>query len=132
LAGPLMFCLLLGTSLLLQGKVQFGYIYGVGVIGCFGVYGLLNLMSEQGMDGSRTASVLGYCLLPMILVSLVALFFNIIHYWFGWVFILMSVIWCTYSASKMFVTVLAMEEQRFLIGYPVLLFYMCFALMAVF
>jgi protein YIPF5/7 len=131
LAGPIMFCLLLGSSMLFKGKIHFGYIYGVGVVGCLGLYWLLNLMSERGIDGGRTASVLGYCLLPMILVSIASIFFNIDH-WFGWTFILFSVIWCSYSASKIFMTVLAMEEQRLLIGYPVLLFYMCFALMAVF
>ena len=30
LAGPLVICLLLGVSLLLRGKLQFGYIYGFG------------------------------------------------------------------------------------------------------
>jgi hypothetical protein len=131
LAGPIMFFLLLGSSLLLKGKIHFGYIYGVGMVGCLGLYCLLNLMSEKGMDGNRIASILGYCLLPMILVSIVSLFFNIDH-WLGWIFILLSVIWCTYSANQMFVSVLSMEEQRFLVGYPVLLFYMCFALLAVF
>lgn len=33
LAGPLMIAILLGTVLLFQGKVQFGYIYGYGLTG---------------------------------------------------------------------------------------------------
>ena len=32
---------------------------------------ILNLMSESGVDGYRTASVLGYCLLPLVLLSCV-------------------------------------------------------------
>ena len=57
------------TSLLrsLQsGKPQFGYIYGVGVLGSLSIYTLLNLMSEKGIDAYRVVSVLGYCLLPMV------------------------------------------------------------------
>lgn len=30
------------------------------------MYTLLNLMSVRGIDAYRTASVLGYCLLPMV------------------------------------------------------------------
>lgn len=33
LAGPLVFCLAFGCFLLLSGKVSFGYIYGIGVMG---------------------------------------------------------------------------------------------------
>lgn len=72
LAGPLVFCLLFGASLLLHGKVQFGYIYGIGVLGCLGMYALLNLMSTNGITITCTVSVLGYCLLPMALLSLMS------------------------------------------------------------
>jgi protein YIPF5/7 len=36
------------------------------------VYMLLNLMSETGIDAYRVASVLGYCLLPMVGVGAVS------------------------------------------------------------
>lgn len=49
-----------------SGKPQFGYIYGVGLLGSASIYTLLNLMSEKGIDAYRVASVLGYCLLPMV------------------------------------------------------------------
>lgn len=82
LAGPLVFCFCFATFLLLvcrsdssitlswhppqSGKTQFGYIYGVALLGSASIYTLLNLMSEQGIDAYRVASVLGYCLLPMV------------------------------------------------------------------
>jgi hypothetical protein len=69
LIGPIIFCLLLGLFLLLSGKILFGYIYGVAVMGCLATYAVLNLMSEPGADISRTASVLGYSLLPMVVLS---------------------------------------------------------------
>ena len=41
LAGPLVFCLAFGSFLLLAGKLQFGAIYGVGLLGCVALYGEL-------------------------------------------------------------------------------------------
>lgn len=49
-----------------SGKPQFSYIYGVAALGTTAIYLLLNVMSETGIDAYRTASVLGYCLLPMV------------------------------------------------------------------
>lgn len=89
LAGPLLFLFCFGASLLLvctvtitllilllilvqSGKLQFGYIYGVALLGCAGIYALLNSMSESGIDAYRVASVLGYCLLPMVGVGAVS------------------------------------------------------------
>ncbi|KAJ9127949.1 hypothetical protein QFC24_000234 [Naganishia onofrii] len=66
LAGPLVFCFGFALVLLLSGKPQFSYIYGVAALGTTAIYLLLNVMSETGIDAYRTASVLGYCLLPMV------------------------------------------------------------------
>ncbi|KAL4215220.1 Yip1-domain-containing protein [Rhizopus microsporus] len=77
LAGPLLFIFLFGTFLLLSRKAHFGYIYGVGVLGVISIYLILNLMSENGIDGSRTASVLGYCLLPMVMLSGLSVFLKL-------------------------------------------------------
>jgi hypothetical protein len=88
LAGPLIFCFCFATFLLFvrvvlpaclrmvsrtrspkcaqSGKPQFGYIYGLALLGSIGLYCLLNMMSEQGIDAHRVLSVLGYCLLPMV------------------------------------------------------------------
>ena len=49
-AGPIIFCLVLATLLLLKGKVYFGYIYGVFMVGLCGMWGVLNLMSARGID----------------------------------------------------------------------------------
>lgn len=131
LAGPLLFIFLFGTFLLLSRKAHFGYIYGVGVMGVVSIYLILNMMSENGIDWSRTASVLGYCLLPMVMLSgfsVVLKLDNII----GSVLTVISILWCTYSSSGMFSSVLHLNEQRLLVAYPVGLFYACFALMTFF
>lgn len=50
----------------------------------------------------------------------------------GYVLSILSVLWCTYSASGIFVTVLRMSQQRLLVAYPVGLLYGFFALVSVF
>jgi hypothetical protein len=55
------------------GKVHFGYIYGFGITGAFGMYTLVNLMSDaHPADLVRVFSVLGYSLLPIVALAGVA------------------------------------------------------------
>ncbi|XP_062513795.1 protein YIPF5-like isoform X2 [Corticium candelabrum] len=80
MAGPLIFCLLFGFLLLLHGKVHFGYIYGVGVLGCLSLYAVLNLMSVGGVSAGVVMSILGYCLLPMVMLCALTLVVTIRFY----------------------------------------------------
>jgi hypothetical protein len=107
-------------------------------------------MSEQGIDAYRVASVLGYCLLPLVGVGAISVMvalecvqlvlFNrcvltkkkLCSDIFGYLLSLLSIIWCTYSASGIFVAVLRMSDQRLLVAYPIGLLYGCFALLSVF
>ncbi|KAF6761203.1 Yip1 domain family protein [Ephemerocybe angulata] len=131
LAGPIIFFFCFGISLLFSGKPNFGYIYGVGLFGSISIYTLLNLMSERGIDAYRTASVLGYCLLPMVGVSAINIMITL-EATFGYIVTILSIFWCTYAASGIFTAVLQMNEQRLLVAYPVGLLYGCFALLTVF
>ncbi|KAI0342101.1 Yip1-domain-containing protein [Trametopsis cervina] len=131
LAGPLLFIICFGTFLLFSGKPQFGYIYGVGLLGSGSIYTLLNLMSENGIDAYRVASVLGYCLLPMVGVGALSVMITL-DGMIGYLLSTLSVLWCTWSASTIFVAVLRMSEQRLLVAYPIGLLYGCFALLSVF
>lgn len=132
LAGPILFVLLFGMLLLLAGKVQFGYIYGVGLFGTVSLHYLFKFMSNDvQLDLVRSTSVIGYCLLPLVLVSVVAVVMpldNIV----GYALSTFAVFWCTVSASGFFVTVLKLHNVRPLIAYPLGLFYSVFALMAIF
>ncbi|KAJ3228262.1 hypothetical protein HDU78_009823 [Chytriomyces hyalinus] len=130
LAGPVLFCLLYGGFQLFAGKIQFNFIYAVALLGWLSIHAVLNLMSENGMDSARTASVLGYCFLPMVLLSSLSILLHLSGT-VGLVMSIVSVCWCTYSASLMFVTVLSMSEQRLLVAYPVGLLYSAFALLVV-
>lgn len=131
LAGPVVFCVLFGFILLLSGKVQFGYIYGIGVIGCLSMYFLLNMMSTAGVSLGIVVSVLGYCLLPMVGLAGVNLLFSLQGI-VGSVLTFCAILWCSMSASKLFVTALNMNQQQPLVAYPCALVYGVFALLAVF
>lgn len=114
-----------------SGKPQFGYIYGVALLGDLSIYFLLNLMSPTGIDAYRVSSVLGYCLLPLVITSLASIGLNLDSI-VGYVLSITSIFWCAYSASGIFVSVLQMQNQRYLVAYPVMLFYASFALLTVF
>jgi len=134
LTGPIFFWICLGCSLLLQGKVHFGYIYGFGVFGCASLYVLLNLLSppqNPPIDFWQVMSTLGYCLLPVVLVAVLGIVASLTGA-FGQVASGVAIAWCTLTATRIFASSLKMEKQRFLIAYPVGLLYACFVLITIF
>lgn len=132
LAGPILFVMLFGLLLLLAGKVQFGYIYGVGVFGSISLHYLFRLMSNDvQLDFLRSASVLGYCLLPLVILSIPGVFLPMDNLT-GYISSAIAITWCTYSASGLFVVLLRLHNVRPLIAYPLGIFYTIFALMAIF
>uniref|UniRef100_A0A8C1SDL1 Protein YIPF n=2 Tax=Cyprinus carpio TaxID=7962 RepID=A0A8C1SDL1_CYPCA len=131
LAGPMVFCLAFGATLLFTGKIQFGYVYGISAIGCLGMYCLLNLMSMTGVSFGCVASVLGYCLLPMIILSSFGVLFSL-QGMLGIILTAAIIGWCSFSASKIIISALAMDGQQLLVAYPCALLYGVFALISVF
>ncbi|RTG89627.1 protein transport protein YIP1, partial [Schistosoma bovis] len=59
------------------GKIHFNYIYGLGVFGCLGIYLLLSVMTPRGVTPTCVISTLGYCLLPMCLLSSFGIVFSL-------------------------------------------------------
>ncbi|SPO26137.1 related to YIP1 - Golgi integral membrane protein [Ustilago trichophora] len=111
----------------LAGKSQFGYVYGVALLGAVSIYTLLNLMSEGGIDAYRVASVLAtVCFLSVFSAPQASSSF------IGYIVSPLFILWCSTSASGIFVSILRLSEQRLLVAYPVGLFYACFALLSVF
>jgi len=131
LTGPLIFCLALGGTLLLGGKVSFGYIYGISALGVVAMYALLNTMSSTGVTVGCVASIIGYCILPMVFLSIVSIVLSLKGI-IGIVLSLLTISWCSLSASKLFVCGLEMDSQQLLVAYPCALLYGVFALLTVF
>lgn len=134
LAGPLAFCLMLAVCLFISGSsTPFGYIYGISMISCIMMYVLLSLMTINTGVFTLTsvASILGYCLLPTVALSLMRLFISL-HGNIGLILTLLVVLWSSLSASRLFVTISGDDQQRPLIAYPCALVYGVFALLVIF
>ena len=80
---------------------------------------------------SRSASVLGYCFLPLVLTALFGILFSM-DTPVGYILTSMAVGWCTFSSSGMFVAVGRMRGMRGLVAYPLALFYVGFGIMGIF
>ncbi|XP_015117508.1 protein YIPF5 [Diachasma alloeum] len=133
LAGPVAFCLILAGFLLLAGsKAHFGYVYGLAVTSCLLMYILQSLMSSTGnITLSSVASVLGYCLLPVVVLAGVSIF-TTLKGPIGMAMGAFAVAWATVSASRLFSAMSGEEKQRLLIAYPCLLLYGVFTLIVIF
>lgn len=131
LTGPILFCIALGVTLMMAGKVHFGYVYGISVIAYIGMYVLLSLMSSLVVSYGCVASVLGYCLLPIVALSVFAVFYSL-QGLLGTVLALLAICWCSFSASKIFISTLALQDQQLLVFYPCALLYGLFTLLTVF
>ncbi|XP_026485460.1 protein YIPF5 [Vanessa tameamea] len=134
IAGPIAFCLALAVCLFLSGnKAHFGYVYGLSVMSVILMYFLLSLMSRT--EGVFTllsvASVLGYCMLPMVVLASLGIFISL-EGSIGLSLSAIAVIWSALSASRLFVTMSGDSEQRPLIAYPCALVNGVFALLVLF
>ncbi|XP_012285516.1 protein YIPF5 [Orussus abietinus] len=133
LAGPVAFCLALAAFLLLAGsKAHFGYVYGLAVTSCIMMYILQTLMSSTGnITIASVASVLGYCLLPVVALAGLSIF-TTLRGPIGLLLASVAVGWATLSASRLFSAMSGEEKQRLLIAYPCLLLYGVFTLIVIF
>lgn len=132
LAGPTAFLLTFGFLLLLTGKIQFGYIYGLGTLGCIIIYSIVYLMAPKNISFMCTFSVLGYCLLPMVMLSALSILVNLRAHLVGNILSVVAILWCAIGASNLLVTAIETSNSRLVIAYPCALFYTVFALLTVF
>ena len=104
LAGPLIFCVALGVLLVLRGKLHFDYIYHFFLFGSFLMYLVLKLLahgndgqnSSSGVDVLRVFSILGYSLLPIVMLAAAALLLNL-QAWYGAIIVVAMICWSTYT-----------------------------------
>lgn len=161
--GPLLFLILFGFLLALSGKLHFGYVYGLSLLGSTSLHFIISLMTpidddpsdqaapnavSQGatpyggpnnpneqlsatLTWSRSASVLGYCLIPLLVTSVVGVFMPM-DTPLGIVLTSAAIMWSTYSASGMFCAVGRLRSMRGLVAYPLALFYVGFGIMSIF
>lgn len=92
---------------------------------------LINLLVPAGLDTWRVCSVLGYCLLPVLLLAAVGVLFSL-RGLFGCVLAALTVAWATFSSTRLFDAKLLLRDQYWLVAYPVMLLYSTFVLMTMF
>eukprot|EP00760_Papus_ankaliazontas_P034238 PhM_4_TR7064/c0_g1_i1/m.13445/K20363/YIP1, YIPF5; protein transport protein YIP1 len=127
LAGPFVVVLMLAGTLTMVGKLHFGVIYGLCTSGGILTHLLMHLMCEQSMPATFTWSVLGYCLIPVLLLSGLSTALSVFNVPLA--LKVMSpafVFWSGWCATKLFVAAFETHHQRFLILYPLLLLYSTF------
>lgn len=133
-AGPLIFFMWFGLCLLLAGKVHFGYIYSVALFGSLSLHYLSKLMSSSSNNRLRfftTASILGYCFLPLCFLTFIGIFCRL-NNTIGYLLATIFVTWSTWFSSGFLNSLLQLHSARALIAYPLAIFYSVFALMAIF
>lgn len=131
ITGPLVFMTVFGCCLLLTGRVHFGYLFGFGTLGASAINILLNLMSEINIDLTVTLSVLGYSVLPVVLLSAVKIIFSLKDV-VGFIIATCCVLWSSAIATSFIEKVAQMRHQRYLVAYPLLLFYSMFAIITIY
>ncbi|XP_021718204.1 protein YIPF5 homolog [Chenopodium quinoa] len=135
LSGPFLYYIAFGLFQLLAGKVQFGVILGWIAISSIFLYMILNFLAGRNgnLDLYRCVSVVGYCLMPIVIYSAASLFLPPTGTTAGFVVAAVFVIWATRVCSRLLsVDELGASEHRGLIAYPCFLIYCLFSMLVMF
>ena len=134
LPGPVALLLLLGGEMVMAGKLQFGYIYIYGLFGCLAMTLVVNLISPADAVSFWTVmSIMGYALLPVNILGLIKIFvmnlFNLQT--LGTILGALTILWSTMASTRLLELGCGLRDQRYLIMYPLLLFYSAFVMMTI-
>ena len=123
-----------GLFQLLAGKLHFGIILGWVTVSALFLYVVFNMLAGRNgnLDLYRCLSLIGYCMLPIVILSALSLFVpqggGVILGVTG-----VFVIWSTRVCTRLLVELASCEdEHRGLIAYACFLIYVLFSLLVVF
>ncbi|PIA28298.1 hypothetical protein AQUCO_07200153v1 [Aquilegia coerulea] len=134
LSGPFLFLMAFGLFQLLAGKLHFGIILGWVTVASLFLYVVFNMLAGKNgnLDVYRCLSLIGYCMLPMVIFSALSLFVpqgGVVVFGMAAVF----VIWSTRVCTRLLVELASCgDEHRGLIAYACCLIYMLFSLLVIF
>ncbi|CAL5363347.1 unnamed protein product [Camellia sinensis] len=76
LSGPFLFVMAFGLFQLLAGKLHFGILLGWVTVSALFLYIVFNMLAGRNgnLDLYRCVSLIGYCMLPMVILSAIGLF----------------------------------------------------------
>ncbi|KAG2682945.1 hypothetical protein I3843_10G008500 [Carya illinoinensis] len=134
LSGPILLYMCLCLFQLLSGKIQFGVILGWIVVSSIFLYVVFNMLA--GRNGNlklhTCTSVVGYCMLPVVIFSAVSLFLpqaGAVRFAIASVFVFWATRVCTGLMSAL---ADGGDEHRGLIAYACFLIYTLFSLLVIF
>lgn len=133
LSGPFLFLIAFGLFQLLAGKIHFGIILGWVTVAAIYLYVVFNMLAGRNgsLDLYRCLSMIGYCMLPMVILSAISLFLpqgGVVIFALAALF----VIWSTRVCTRLLIEVARWDEHRGLVGYACFLIYMLFSLLVIF
>ncbi|XVF07694.1 hypothetical protein REPUB_Repub06bG0162000 [Reevesia pubescens] len=135
LSGPIFLYLSLCLFQLLAGKIQFGVILGWIVVSSIFLYIVFNMLAGRNgnLDLHTCTSVVGYCMLPVVILSAATLFIpqgsSVPRYAMAGVFVM----WAARACTNLMVSLAdGGEEHRGLIAYACFLIYTLFSLLVIF
>ncbi|KAI6697855.1 hypothetical protein NL676_017974 [Syzygium grande] len=134
LSGPIILYLSLCLFQLLAGKIQFGVILGWIVVSSMFLYVVFNMLAGRNgkLNLHTCTSVVGYCLLPVVILSAASLFLpqaSVVRFVIAGVFVL----WATRASTALMVALAEGEEEhRGLVAYACFLIYTLFSLLVIF
>ncbi|CAH9097279.1 unnamed protein product [Cuscuta europaea] len=133
LSGPFLFLMAFGLFQLLAGKLHFGILLGWVIMASSFLYVVFNMLAGRNgdLDLYRCVSLIGYCMLPIVILSAVSLFLPV-----GMVINVVAgvfVLWSTRVCTKLLVELASCgDEHRGLIAYACFLIYTFFSLLVIF
>jgi hypothetical protein len=86
---------------------------------------------SSNLSYARSTSILGYCMLPLIVISVFGIALPMDSF-FGYISTSLAIAYSTYSSSNMYCAVGRMHDVRMLVAYPLALFYAGMGIMAIF
>ncbi|KAK7344836.1 hypothetical protein VNO77_14977 [Canavalia gladiata] len=133
LSGPVLLVMSFGLFQLLAGKIHFGIILGWVTVSALFLYVVFNMLAGRNgtLDLYRCVSLIGYCMLPMVILSALSLFLPQGGFAISAVAVVF-VIWSTRACTTLLVQVARWDEHRGLVGYVCFLIYTLFSLLVVF
>lgn len=104
LSGPFLFLMAFGLFQLLAGKLHFGIILGWVTVASLFLYIVFNMLAGRNgnLDLYRCLSLIGYCMLPIVILSAISLF---VPQGGAAIFVMMGVfvIWSTRVCTRLLV-----------------------------
>ncbi|KAK4272750.1 hypothetical protein QN277_021260 [Acacia crassicarpa] len=134
LSGPILLYMSFCLFQLLAGKIQFGVILGWIVVSSIFLYVVFNMLAGRSgnLNLHTCTSVVGYCMLPLVIFSALSLFLPLAGM-AGFVVAGILIMWATRAATSLLVSLAdGGDEHRGLIAYSCFLIYTLFSLLIVF